>query len=79
MNYKIVVDAASDIKDEYLNRNDFHVLAMEYSINDEYYVYDGIQNEDDLVKLYENQKNGDLTKTSQITPFLYEEYFKEIL
>lgn len=79
MNYKIVVDAASDIKDEYLNRNDFRVLAMEYSINDEYYVYDGIQNEDDLVKLYENQKNGDLTKTSQITPFLYEEYFKEIL
>ena len=79
MNYKIAVDGACDIDDKYLNRDDFCVLAMDYSINDEYFVYDGIQNEDNLIKLYENQKNGDLTKTSQITPYLYEEHFKQIL
>lgn len=77
MSYKIVVDASCDIEDTYIDY--VHVLPMSYSLDDTFKVCDGKQNDEELAEFYDNQKKGDVTKTTQITPFLYEQYFNELL
>ena len=40
-------------------------------------VSEGVQPDDIMKKFYDGQRNGDLTKTSQISPYMYEEYLDE--
>ena len=78
-NYVICMDASGDIIREAAEENGIAFVPMEYSLGDEMRTSRGCEEEALLKKFYDGQRGGDLTRTSQIPPFMYEEYFKEFL
>jgi DegV family protein with EDD domain len=77
--YVICMDASGDISEEIARENQIYFVPMEYSLGDEMRTSHGCEPDDVLRKFYDGQRNGDLTKTSQISPYMYEEYFRTIL
>lgn len=78
-NYVIVVDSSMDYPKEELKKNNIEVIPMEYSLNDKMLTNNGFVEDKELLALYNSQRNKDLTKTSQITPYMYQEFYKKIL
>lgn len=78
-NYVICMDASGDIIREAAEENGIAFVPMEYSLGDEMRTSRGCEEEALLKKFYDGQRGGDLTRTSQIPPFMYEEYFKDFL
>lgn len=79
MNYEIIVDVACDISDEIAKLYNIHFIPMSYSFGDQMLVCDGNDSNDKLIALYKKQREGDTTSTSQISPYMYEEYFEPFL
>ncbi len=77
--YIICIDASADIDEEVFEKEDIKFIPMEYSFNNEMRTSKGIEDAKLLKDFYDGQRNGDLTKTSQITPFMYEEFFETYL
>lgn len=77
--YIICMDASGDIIKETADENGIEFVPMEYSLGEEMRTSHGCEDEELLKKFYDGQRSGDLTKTSQISPFMYEEYFKQFL
>ena len=77
--YIICMDASGDIIRDAALENGIEFVPMEYSLGEEMRTSHGCESEDMLKKFYDGQRNGDLTKTSQISPYMYEEYFKKFL
>lgn len=77
--YIICMDASGDIIREMASENEIEFVPMEYSLGEEMRTSHGSESEELLKKFYDGQRNGDLTKTSQISPFMYEEYFRQFL
>lgn len=77
--YVICMDASGDICREAAMENNIAFVPMEYSLGDEMRVSRGCEDDGILKKFYDGQRGGDLTKTSQISPFMYEEYFKKFM
>lgn len=75
--YLIYMDVSGDIDEAYAKENDLRFVPMEYSLGEEMRVSEGVQPDDIMKKFYDGQRNGDLTKTSQISPYMYEEYLDE--
>ena len=77
--YVICMDASGDIIREAADENGIEFVPMEYSLGEEMRTSRGCEDDELLRKFYNGQRNGDLTKTSQISPYMYEEYFKKFL
>lgn len=77
--YVICMDASGDILEEVAKKNKIDFVPMEYSLGEEMRTSHGCEDEEVLKRFYEGQRNGDLTKTSQISPYMYEEYFRKFL
>lgn len=77
--YVICMDASGDILREAAGENDIAFVPMEYSLGEEMRVSHGCEDDGLLKRFYDGQRSGDLTKTSQISPFMYEEYFKKFM
>ncbi|MCF2669135.1 DegV family protein [Faecalicatena contorta] len=77
--YIICMDASGDIIAEAARENNVAFVPMEYSLGDEMRTSQGCEEEEVLKKFYDGQRGGDMTKTSQISPFMYEKYFKKFL
>ena len=75
--YLIYMDVSGDIDEAYAKEKDLRFVPMEYSLGEEMRVSEGVQPDDIMKKFYDGQRNGDLTKTSQISPYMYEEYLDE--
>lgn len=75
--YEIYVDASIDIENKYIEENDIHFIPMKYMIDDKEYVMDRQQTEEELAHFYKSMKDGSITGTSQITPYTYEQVFRE--
>lgn len=76
MKYLIFMDVSGDINIEAAGAQKLKFIPMEYSLGDEMRTCEGMENSDILKKFYDGQRNGDLTKTSQISPYLYEQYLE---
>lgn len=76
MKYLIFADASADIDKNFGEENDVHYIPMEYSLGDEMRTCAGVEPESVMKAFYNGQRNGDLTKTSQISPYLYKEYLE---
>lgn len=77
--YVICMDASGDIIREAALENGIAFVPMEYSLGDEMRTSRGCEEEALLKQFYEGQRGGDLTRTSQISPLMYQEYFKAFL
>lgn len=77
--YVICMDASGDIPREVARENHVEFVPMEYSLGDEMRTSHGCEDDGLLKKFYDGQRNGDLTRTSQISPYMYEEYFKKFM
>lgn len=77
--YVICMDASGDIFGQVVRENNIDFVPMEYSLGEEMRTSHGCESDELLKKFYDGQRSGDLTKTSQISPYMYEEYFKKFL
>ncbi|MDE7162386.1 MAG: DegV family protein [Anaeroplasmataceae bacterium] len=78
-NYIIMMDVSGDVAKETIQKWDLKFIPMQYSLGEEMRTSVGPEEEEVLKRFYDGQRNGDLTKTSQITPYQYEEYFEPYL
>lgn len=77
--YIICMDASGDLLREIAKENEIDFVPMEYSLGEEMRTSYGCEDEAVLKRFYDGQRGGDLTRTSQISPYMYEEYFKKFL
>lgn len=75
--YMIFVDLSADMSVEYAKENNIGFVPMQYMIGAEEKVAKYIETEENLKTFYDAQRNGSETKTTQVTPFQYVEFFKE--
>lgn len=74
--YLIFMDVSGDISPEFAKANDVKFLPMEYSIGNEMRKCESMEDGEILKKFYDGQRNGDLTRTTQISPYMYEEFME---
>ena len=77
--YVIFSDISADIPADYAGENDIRFISMRYSLGEEDRVCEGIEGEEVLKRFYDGQRNGDLTRTSQISPQVYMDVFTPVL
>lgn len=77
--YVIMMDVSGDIEVASVEKWDLKFIPMQYSLGEEMRTSTGPEDDQLLKQFYDGQRKGDLTKTSQITPYLYEEYFDPYL
>ncbi len=71
--YVVVMDVSGDILQASVDEYGLKFIPMQYSLGEEMRTSYGREPEDIMKKFYDGQRKGDLTRTSQITPFMYEE------
>lgn len=76
-NYQIFVDLSCDIDKDIAKKYNIGFIPMNYSIDEKEYISDNIMDENKMKEFYDKMRKGSMTKTSQITPFIYEEFFKD--
>ena len=79
MSYLIVMDASADIDSKVFIEEDIRFIPMQYSLNEEMRESNGIESEELLKSFYDSQRSGELTKTTQITPYQYINFFSKLL
>lgn len=77
--YVIVMDVSGDIVEEMSVKMGLTYLPMDYSLGKDMLTASGIVDKDTLKRFYDGQRHGDLTKTTQITPFMFEEHISPFL
>lgn len=77
--YVIFSDISADIPAGYAKENGIRFISMRYSLGDEDRVCEEIETEEVLKRFYDGQRNGDLTRTSQISPQVYMDVFTPVL
>lgn len=74
MDYVIIMDVSGDLNIDIDDNKEIGFIPMEYSIGGEMRKCIGPEDADVISKFYNGQRNGDFTQTSQISPYMYEEY-----
>lgn len=77
--YIICMDASGDIPEDIAKNNQIEFVPMEYTLGEETRTSHGCEGNELLKRFYDGQRTGDLTQTSQISPYMYEEYFRTVL
>jgi DegV family protein with EDD domain len=72
MQVKILADSACDLPLEFYNKNNVVLLPLKVQLNDQ--EYEDVKTIDPK-RVYEAIRNGIVPKTSQVSPFLFEEVF----
>lgn len=77
MKYKIYTDVSTDIDMSTLPKDSLFFIPMEYSLGSSMRTCYGPESAETLHTFYDGQRGGDLTKTSQISPYNYCNYLEE--
>lgn len=72
--YRIFIDLSADIDDELMTKYNIGFIPMNYSIDEKEFISDKFLTDDEMKSFYNDMKSGKITKTSQITPFMYKKY-----
>ena len=76
--YWIVTDSGIDMPKAWIDRQDsFRVLSLSYLMDDVTYVSDGT--DESIKRIYNSMREGKMLKTSQVTPDMWENCFRELL
>lgn len=73
--YLICMDVSGDIDKGAAKDFELMFIPMEYSFKDDMRLCENIEEDAVLKEFYDGQRNGALTKTTQINPYMYETYF----
>ncbi|MGM9971501.1 MAG: DegV family protein [Anaeroplasmataceae bacterium] len=74
--YQIFVDLSADVNVSFAKENNIGLIPMQYSLGDDFRTASYLESDEVLKAFYDSQRKGDFTKTTQITPYVYEEFFK---
>lgn len=77
--YFICMDVSGDISEDVARDFELKFIPMEYSFKDEMRVCESIEKQAVLKEFYDGQRNGALTKTSQINPYMYVGFFDKYM
>lgn len=76
--YWIVTDSGIDMPKAWIDQqNSFRVLSLSYLMDDVTYVSDGT--DESIKRIYDSMRDGKMLKTSQVTPDMWENCFRELL
>lgn len=74
MEYAIIMDVSGDVDVNIPENREIGFIPMEYSLGGEMRKCIGREKPELIHAFYEGQRAGELTRTSQISPFMYREY-----
>lgn len=77
--YLICMDVSGDVNEEAAKEFQLKFIPMEYSFKDDMRLCESIEDDKVLKEFYDGQRGGALTKTTQINPFMYEQYFDKYM
>lgn len=77
--YVICMDVAGDVDKDMAEEFGLKFIPMEYSFKDDMRRCESIEDHSVLKEFYDGQRNGALTKTTQINPYMYEGYFDKYM
>lgn len=77
--YIIFTDASADVALDVSNAHDVHFISMPCEADGNIFDCTGVDNDEKLKMFYSDIRTGSLPKTTQITPFIYEEIFTPFL
>ena len=76
--YWIVTDSGIDMPKAWIDQQDsFRVLSLSYLMDDVTYVSDGT--DESIKRIYDSMRDGKMLKTSQVTPDMWENCFRDLL
>lgn len=76
MSYKIVTDASADLTPQLVKEGGVCAIPMNYDLGDEQFVCDGATSQETLKNYYNAMREGKMTRTSQISPQQYVDFFR---
>ena len=77
--YAVFVDSSADLDRSFAAAHDIKVVPMSYTLGEENRESASLEDDAFLVDFYNNQRKGDLTHTSQVTPQGYMDAFAPVL
>lgn len=77
--YRICMDASGDITKEVAEKMDLFFVPMDYSLGENMRTCSGIEETEIMKLFYNGQRNKDITRTTQISPFMFVEYFSSLM
>lgn len=75
--YQLVTDASADLIPEFVQEQEIYVIPMNYSLGSRDMVCLGMESDETLKWYYDEERKGEMTNTSQITPQMYEDFFRK--
>lgn len=77
--YVIFTDASADVDLNVSKNEDIRFIEMPCESDGKIFVCTGVDDDDKIKRFYADIRTGDLPKTTQITPFIYQEVFEPFL
>ncbi len=77
--YVICMDSSGDIDRDVVRDNEILFVPMEYTVGEEVRTSGGCEEESLMKQFYDAQRNNIETRTSQIAPYTYTEFFRRYL
>ncbi len=77
--YVIVSDATLDLPAEVIREYDIRIIPMGFNLDDVDYLHYPDERELPVEEFYSKLKDGAVSRTSQITPIMFTEFFEDIL
>ena len=74
--YVICIDASVDIDQQFIEDNKIVIIPMKYILGDTERLMENRLTDHQLLEFYNAMRNGEMTHTSQITPYFYQEVFR---
>ena len=74
--YISCIDASIDIEQKFIDDNGVVIIPMEYMIGSEEKMMQNRLTDEQSLTFYDAMRRGEITHTSQITPFTYQQVFK---
>ncbi len=74
--YALVTDASADLTPDFVECEHVHVIPMTYMLGDEERTCCGMESPEVLKWYYDGQREGKITRTSQISPEIYASTFR---
>lgn len=74
--YRLITDASANLITEFVEKEALHVIPMTYMLGEEEFVSKGPETAEQLKRFYDGERQGKMTRTSQISPQVYLDVFR---